>query len=267
MADTPVNKGLTALHALREVGAEGQEPSPLPGKPSTFLQIRLKFSNFRTARPNHLLYAAHSVDDVKLMATHYAEEQPDGKFPRSRVHFLRRRAFADLQAERDLDEVDLPFFEPHATRLESRAFPRAPSPAPPRAPSTAPSTATPAPQQTSSPPKKQKLDNDEVCGWCNKLSHTIKSCAGPPGRDGTIAACALHNAPHPRSECREARGLWDLGQKYWWLVASRGNLPPLQYDEDWEASPGSGLSSPMVDAATRCRSRPNSASRSPTSSS
>lgn len=63
----------------------------------------------------------------------------------------------------------------------------------------------------------------------------MKNCAGPPGDDGTIAACAVHNARHTQSECR-ARELWDwdLSDEYHWLVVSRGNLPPLQYDVPWE---------------------------------
>ncbi|KAK8023424.1 hypothetical protein PG991_006663 [Apiospora marii] len=71
------------------------------------------------------------------------------------------------------------------------------------------------------------------CGWCHDYDHTVKDCAGPPGADGTIAACVLHNAKHLLSECPEARE-WNLAEKYRWLVASRGNLPPLQYHERWE---------------------------------
>ncbi|KAK7931159.1 hypothetical protein PG985_001871 [Apiospora marii] len=54
------------------------------------------------------------------------------------------------------------------------------------------------------------------CGWCHDYDHTVKDCAGPPGEDGTIAACVLHNAKHLLSECPEARE-WNLAEKYRWL--------------------------------------------------
>ncbi|KAK7991433.1 hypothetical protein PG988_000227 [Apiospora saccharicola] len=72
-----------------------------------------------------------------------------------------------------------------------------------------------------------------TCGWCNKPGHTVKNCAGPPGEDGCIAACPIHNARHSLSDCPEAKQ-WDDAEKHWWLVASRANLPPLRYHEDWD---------------------------------
>ncbi|KAK8043997.1 hypothetical protein PG993_004021 [Apiospora rasikravindrae] len=143
-------------------------------------------------------------------------------------------------------------------------FPPAAVPRPASAVPAGNNDTAPRTEIVAGPPSKKIRGDEPVCGWCNKLGHTVRSCAGPPGEDGTIAACALHNAAHCQSECHDARDQWDLGQKYWWLVASRANLPPLQYHERWEniawewtERMGGQCSEALPFTADFCRAIPN----------